>query len=50
VTPLVMEDEHKDSGEQRFRGVGQLQDIVGLIAFTLRTDDLRMISMRPANK
>jgi uncharacterized protein len=47
---LVVEDERKDYGEQRFRGVGQLQDIVVLIAFTLRTDVLRIISMRPANK
>jgi uncharacterized protein len=47
---LVVEDDRKDYGEQRFRGVGQLQDIVVLIAFTLRTDVLRIISMRPANK
>ncbi len=47
---LVVEDDRKDYGEQRFRGIGQLQDIVVLIAFTLRPDALRIISMRPANK
>ncbi len=47
---LVVEDDRKDYGEQRFRGIGLLQDIVVLIAFTVRLDALRIISMRPANK
>ncbi len=47
---LILEDNRKDYGEQRFRGIGPMKDIVVLIAFTVRSDALRIISMRPANK
>lgn len=45
------EDARDDYGEQRFIGLGFLQEIVVVVAFTEPDDDLiRVISMRRATK
>jgi uncharacterized protein len=47
---LVVPDQRLDYGEPRFRAVGRLDDAVVCLAFTLRGEGLRIISMRRASK
>jgi hypothetical protein len=46
----VTRDERKDYGEVRYRAVGPLNDEVVAIAFTMRGEVVRVISLRRANR
>jgi len=46
---LVREDTRYDYGEQRWVGLGRIQDVVVNIVFTRRGDRIRVISSRRAN-
>lgn len=47
---FTAEDDRRDYGEKRFISVGILDDIVVVIAYTLRNGRIRIISIRKANK
>ena len=46
---VTMPDLRKDYGEQRYKSVGMLLDLVVVIAHTPRQGNMRVISMRAAN-
>ena len=48
-TALVAED-RRPYGEQRFIALGPIGDVLFVLAFTYRDDDIRPISLRPAEK
>lgn len=49
--PLLLKtDTRKDYGEKRLVGLGQLFEIEVVIIFTKRADNIRVISIRRANK
>lgn len=48
-TALVRVDSRKEYGEKRFQALGLLDGRLYLVAFTVRGDALRIISMRKAN-
>ena len=46
---LVIEDDRMDYGEARYIGLGELEDILTVVVFTLREPaTIRIISFRPA--
>ncbi len=47
---LIAEDARRDYGETRFKALGMIEDVVVYVAFTLRGEAVRIISMRPANR
>lgn len=47
---LHMEDNRRDYGEKRYVAIGQIEGRVMVIAFTIREDKIRIISLRKANK
>jgi uncharacterized DUF497 family protein len=47
---VIKEDSRKNYGEQRFIALGQVQDIIFVIVFTIRKNRTRIISARKANK
>jgi uncharacterized protein len=47
---LFKQDTRRDYQEARWAALGQLQDAVVFLAYTLRGEDVRIISMRRANK
>lgn len=49
-TMVVQLDERADYGENRWIGLGQLENIVIVIVFTRRNNSVRIISIRKANK
>jgi uncharacterized DUF497 family protein len=49
-TSLIREDARKDYGENRFQALGLLDGRLYPVAFTVRGEALRVISMRKANK
>lgn len=49
-TMVIKLDERADYGESRWIGLGQLEDIVIVMVFTKRNDNVRIISIRKANK
>lgn len=46
---LVIADQRRDYGEDRFQAIGPLQGRLHVLAFTMRGDTLRAISLRKAN-
>lgn len=49
-TALVRQDSRKDYGEDRFQALGTVDGRLYLVAFAIRGESLRVISMRKANK
>ena len=49
LAALVIPDERRDYGEARFRAYGRIGGRLHLLAFTMRGDTLRAISLRRAN-
>lgn len=47
---LTVEDERRDYGEQRFSALGTLARRVVYIAYTVRGESIRIISIRKANE
>ena len=45
----VLEDMRKDYGEPRFRAIGPINGRMHCLAFTVRGDNIRLISLRKAN-
>lgn len=46
---LILEDQRRDYGEERFTAFGMVDGKVFMLAFTWRGDRCRVISMRKAN-
>ena len=49
LAALVIPDERRDYGEARFRAYGRIGGRLHMLAFTMRGDTLRAISLRRAN-
>ena len=49
-TLLTLKDERKDYGEFRYRSFGRINGLAHMIAFTIRNEELRLISFRRAHK
>lgn len=47
---LIRHDTRKDYGENRYQALGIVGDRLYFVAFTVRGDALRIISMRKANQ
>lgn len=47
---LVVEDKRRDYGEPRFVAVGPIADRLYVMAFAVRAERVRIISLRKANK
>ncbi len=47
---LVALDDRYDYGEDRYQAVGFIENRLFVVVFTLRGDDIRVISLRKANK
>jgi uncharacterized DUF497 family protein len=47
---LIRQDARKDYNEARYQALGMLDDRLYFVAFTVRGDAIRVISMRKANK
>ena len=43
-------DDRRDYGEERWIGLGRIDDVVVVIAYTVRSDKVRIISARKANR
>lgn len=43
-------DDRRDHGEERWIGLGKIEDVVVAIAYTVRSDKVRIISARKANR
>ena len=48
-SPLILEDNRRDYGEQRYLAFGERNDMLFVVAFTLRNGAFRIISARRAN-
>ncbi len=48
-SPLILEDARRDYGEQRCLAFGERNEILFLVAFTIREGVFRIISARRAN-
>lgn len=46
---LILEDTRRDYGEQRCLAFGEMNDLLFVVAFTLRDGTFRIISARRAN-
>ena len=49
-TALTVEDGRFDYGESRYITIGLIKDRLCVVVWTKRTDDIRVISLRKANK
>jgi len=49
-TAIIQADVRKQYGEPRFNALGFIQDRLYHLTFTARTDAIRVISLRKANK
>lgn len=49
-TALIRQDKRKDYGENRYQALGIMGDRLYFVAFTVRGDAIRVISMRKANR
>jgi uncharacterized protein len=49
LAALVIPDERRDYGEARFRAYGWIGGRLHMLAFTMRGDTIRAISLRKAN-
>lgn len=47
---VVLEDRRKDYGEVRFNAYGPIGGVLHALSFTLRGDDIRVISLRRARE
>lgn len=47
---VVIEDRRKDYGEARFNAYGPINDVLHALSFTLRGEDIRVISLRRARE
>lgn len=47
---IVVPDDRRDYGEARFQAVGPIRGRLHVLAFTMRGDTLRAISLRRANR
>ncbi len=47
---IFWQDDRKDYGEERFISIGYIGNRLYVVAFTLRFDSIRVISLRKANK
>ncbi len=47
---ITAEDNRRDYGERRFISLGRLEDVVVVIVYTERNENIRIISMRKANQ
>lgn len=43
-------DDRRDYGEERWIGLGRIEDVVIMIAYTMRSNKVRIISARKANR
>lgn len=48
-SPLILEDNRRDYGEERCIALGELNGLLFVVAFTLRNGAFRIISARRAN-
>jgi uncharacterized protein len=48
-TATIIPDERRDYGEARYWAVGPIADRLHILAFTMRGDTVRAISLRKAN-
>ncbi len=46
---ITAEDRRQDYGETRLISLGRLEDIVVVVVYTMRSEAIRLISMRRAN-
>lgn len=46
----IVKDSRHEYGELRYRAVGQVDDLVVVVVFTMRGDVVRVISLRLANR
>lgn len=49
ATAVVMSDDRRDYGEPRWRAYGMIDGRMHMMAFTVRNDAVRVISLRKAN-
>jgi len=49
-TVLIERDQRWDYGEERYRAIGAVNEIVLVVIFTIRVKAIRIISARKANK
>jgi uncharacterized DUF497 family protein len=47
---VIWQDNRRDYGEERFRAVGEAEGVVLHVAYTLRGEMVRIISVRRANR
>lgn len=47
--PIVLIDDRRDYGETRYRAMGRIDGQAHVIVYTVRGDDLRLISFRRAH-
>jgi uncharacterized DUF497 family protein len=47
---LSFEDDRKDYGELREVGIGKVEEVILYVVFTIRGEQIRIISTRKANK
>jgi len=48
-TAIIIEDVRRDYGEVRLRAMGMIADKLHVLVYTMRSDILRVISLRRAN-
>jgi len=46
---IVLEDKRRDYGEPRYLAMGEMKGVLFVVAFTIREDDIRLISVRRGN-
>ena len=49
ATAVVVPDRRREYGEARFQAYGSIDGMLHVLAFTMRGDAVRAISLRPAN-
>lgn len=48
---LVRQDNRKEYGENRYQGIGKINDVTVVVIFTIRESEIiRIISLRKANR
>lgn len=48
---LVRQDNRKEYGENRYQGIGKINDVTVVVIFTIRESEMiRIISLRKANR
>ena len=47
---LTLVDDRRDYGETRYRAFGQLDGCLHVVGYALRANDIRVVSLRRANK